>query len=94
MGSDKIFFAICNVLDVCNCSILASGVHHPAILQEMVYIMFILSVFDWEVTPPANETESQNTFHKWIVEHKHNIFVYVQGIEFPQEVQSLLAFLI
>ena len=39
MGSDKISFAICSVLDLDKCSRQVSGVQHPAILQEMVYIM-------------------------------------------------------
>ena len=41
MGSDKILVAICSVLDLYNCSKLVTGVQHPAILQEMVYIQLI-----------------------------------------------------
>ena len=35
VGSDKIFFAFCRVLDLYNCCKLVSGIQHPAILQEM-----------------------------------------------------------
>ena len=45
VGSDKIFVAICGVLYLYNCSRLVSGVHHPAILQEMVYILYMFSLF-------------------------------------------------
>ena len=40
VGSDEIVVAICCVLDLYNCSRLVSGVQLPAILQEMVYILF------------------------------------------------------
>ena len=46
LRSDKIFVAICSVLDLYNCSRLVSVVQHPAILQEIMYILFIFSVFD------------------------------------------------
>ena len=39
------------ILDMHNCSRLASGVHNPAILQEMVYKPFILSLFLTERFP-------------------------------------------
>ena len=45
VGSDNIFVAMCSVLDLYNCSRLVSGVDHPAIFQEMVYVMFIYSLF-------------------------------------------------
>ena len=51
MGSDKILVAICSVLDLYNCSRLVSGVQHPAILQEMVYILFIFSLLFTERFP-------------------------------------------
>ena len=43
--------AICNVLDLYNCSRLVSGVQHIAILQEMVYILFRFSLFLTERFP-------------------------------------------
>ena len=45
MRSNKILVAICSVLELYNCSRLVSGVQHIAILQEMVYILFSLSLF-------------------------------------------------
>ena len=44
-GEIKYFLNICIVLDLYNCSIYVSGVHYPAILQEMVYILFTISLF-------------------------------------------------
>ena len=43
VGSDKIFFAICSVLDLNNGSRLVSGVQHPAILQY-VYMSYLISL--------------------------------------------------
>ena len=40
VGSYKIVFAICSVLDLYDCSRLASGIQHLAILQKIVYILF------------------------------------------------------
>ena len=38
-GLDNIFFAMCSVLDLYDCSRLVSGIQHPAILQIIVYIL-------------------------------------------------------
>ena len=51
MGADKILVAICNVLDLYNCSRLVSGVQNIVILQEIVYILFSFSLFLTERFP-------------------------------------------
>ena len=67
MGSDKIWVAICSVLDLYNCSILVSSVRtvqHIAILQEMVYILFSFS----EYTPflGVNEAARLTCVSMWV----------------------------
>ena len=60
--SDKIFFAICRVLDLYSWCKPVSGTQHQAILQEIIYSLFSFSVFDQKVSPPANKPESHKTF--------------------------------
>ena len=50
-GQIRWLVAICSVLDLYNCSRLVSGVQHPAILQEMVYILLNVSLFLTERFP-------------------------------------------
>ena len=89
--------AICSVLDLYNCSRLVSGVQHIAILQEMVYILFSLSLFLTQRFP--HQQTRPNVIALFLQmdrgkQIKSFCSVYVQGIVFSQEVQSLLAFLI
>ena len=42
----KRFFPICSILDLHNCSRLVSGVHHPAIMEIIMYTVSNLSVFN------------------------------------------------
>ena len=62
VGSDKIFFAICSVLDLYNCSRLVSGVQQPVILHEMVRILFNFSLFLTERFPHQQTRQQVVTF--------------------------------
>jgi len=50
------------MFDLYNCSKLVSGVQYPAILQEIVYILFKFSLFLTEMFP-HQQAERYNTFH-------------------------------
>ena len=43
-GVIKSFFPICTVLDLHNCCRQVSVVHHPAIMEVMMYIVFNLAL--------------------------------------------------
>ena len=92
VGSDKIWVAICSVLDLYNCSRLVSGVQHVAILQEIVHILFSLSLFFTERFPNQQITpnvitlfanESWNTNKMFLSMCKSFSFLRKYNISWP-----------